>query len=224
MGEKLSLTRPDGKGLRFVTVVDNGTFSIAGRGEYCQRVLVRVNSQGRIREIPMVSKRLGSFIPGLRSDEKGSDRYISVWKGLKEAGVPVVPTVRKKSDNEVLLTDLTKDGSIVYGKHQAMEPELLPQDPASRAVHKAFLEISMDSISEAATSILRKATDKGIQLARDGALDLVVNTDRWYLLALDISKTTFGEYRAEEGNRHNLYDTISWLLSLQGYLRYIHKT
>lgn len=42
--------------------------------------------------------------------------YIEKWNLLRNAGLPVIPTLRESSRETVLLTDLRHDGAEIYGK------------------------------------------------------------------------------------------------------------
>lgn len=78
-----------------------------------------VFSRFRSKEIKLVSKRPANFYytddPLFQNDK--ALLYYQIWFRLKLAHLPVVNTVRISSHDEVMMSDLTADGSVLYDKH-----------------------------------------------------------------------------------------------------------
>lgn len=141
-----------------------------------------------------------------RPDDLG---YSARWAALKEAGFPVVPTLRKTGEGTVLITDVAKDGTEVFGKSlsvllQELE-DSIPEEDAHEASKKdaemlervtrvkAFLELTqgeqLEKIKKQVHEYTQRANEKGILLPVDGQFELLVHPDgTWSLMLLDLDK------------------------------------
>jgi hypothetical protein len=116
------------------------------------------------------------------------------WKLFKEAGLPVVPTLRRSQKGTLLMTDVTADGSEIYGKNLSKKLEQLSVDnKASEETKLAdeFLKIlsgpELDKIKSQLNAYKEIANSKGICLPLDDPFELVVHPDgRWQLVILDL--------------------------------------
>lgn len=221
MPELLHFVRPDGKTSSVVSILKEEIFPTSGI-EGPRKVSVGVYNRGLIRHVSMVTKRPRLFCPSLQDGETPADRFINIWTRLKAADIPVVPTVRKISDAEVAMTDLTRYGSIIYGKHQASNIEALPTDPLSLTIHAAFLRINPSQFEQLTRKIFDNATRNNILLAFDDPLDLVVKPNgSWYLIALDIGGTSFNHSATAKKNIESCGYVMSWLRDLQNSISYL---
>lgn len=198
MSEVLTLTRPDNRTASHATITLGDVFPGQDMAEQPRKALVRVYVGDRFREITMATKRPWCFDQHLPYGQ-GADRFIAIWQTIKAAGIPVVPTLRKVSSDQVVMTDLTRDGSMVFGKHQAHWPELLPNDPASWEIYKNLFRIPRQDIAESMQTIADRATSNQIALPRDQGIDIVVHpTGKWHLIALDIGNSRIRQDRPSE--------------------------
>jgi hypothetical protein len=127
------------------------------------------------------------------------ENFSENWKTYKEAGLPVVPTMRKTDYNTVLMTDLRADNSEIYGKSiirqlkesgderegTAFEPPL--------GVDERFLELThpdnIGAIEAEIDNVVALANEKGIRLPTDDPMELVVNQNGWKMMILDLEET-----------------------------------
>lgn len=155
--------------------------------ERMERICLKIPGKrpDRVRIVKMIVKRINNLTI---SDEEErmpfADIWISKWKTLKAAGIPVVPTIRRVSDTEVAMTDLSADGSGVYGKADITEERI------RRNTDRKLMEIDLNKVIEKTQEIATRANQSGILLAMDDALVLVVHPDgNWEVMALDIGHT-----------------------------------
>lgn len=208
------LEKYNGRKSRNIEIIGGPSFEADGYMgvEECSQVTVRIPGRFSSREIPMVSKEPRCFVSWRFFERNAAGRYVSTWTRLREAGIPVVPTLRKRNNSAVVMTDLTRDGSIIYGRHQAFV--LLPYRHSDFFLknHKPFMALDLDEVKRSAVEVLDTATGQGITLANDGALDLVVNpSGSWYLIALDITRTIFNSRTARLSNQDNLNNFMGYL-------------
>ena len=183
--EKLSLLDVDtGKTLE-LKVIDRK--EVRNTNERTERVLFGVTpgNFGREKRISMIIKRVNNLT--VNDEQKTmplADVWISKWRMLRQAGIPVVTTIRKVSDTEVAMSDLCADGSVVYGKAD-MSGNLQIHRP-----NAILVKIDLDEVQEEAIKIAQKADKADILLAKDDPFVLVVHPDEtWQVIALDIGNT-----------------------------------
>ena len=136
----------------------------------------------RSRSVRLVERRTGN-----------ASTYIEKWQMLKDAGLPVVPTLRMSSRGTLLLTDLTHDGSDLYGKGKWLEMKggVYSYD-AAREGDSEFLRITdHENISEViaeADYLSEYATQSDILLPYDDPCELIVSPDGdWRLCIIDVA-------------------------------------
>jgi hypothetical protein len=160
-------------------------------------VEVKTRFQARVkRGIKERSVRLVSRLRNRHQARSYGIDYVKQWELFKEAGLPVVPTLRtKQEDNEyIYVTDLTADGSEIYGKSvfiKIMEPQgLSVYDFNPKYKLSSFLlKISTEEIKQEAYKIADLATDRSILLPADDPLELVVSPKgKWKLVILDLEQ------------------------------------
>lgn len=130
------------------------------------------------KEIRLVKKDVSGM--DFNEDTTPADEFYRVWRGLKDAGLPVVPSVRKVSSHEVVMTDLTADGSQLYGKNRFMEHRSGPLD-------HLFIQIDPQEIEDKVVQLRKKANQAGIILPPDDPCELLLHPNGTYdLIILDI--------------------------------------
>lgn len=118
--------------------------------------------------------------------------YSEQWKIAKEAGLPVVPTLRKAKNGKVLMTDLTADGSEIFGK--AMEfklnGELDPNFyPRLSVKFLKVMENDQEGIVKKVKDYVDLASTKGIILPVDDPFELILHPDgTWDLVIIDLER------------------------------------
>lgn len=126
---------------------------------------------------------------------EATDRIIEMYSAYKKAGLPIVHTFRKTTEGKVAMTDVTADGSRIYGKavsihHFGSSGEKRSPDP----MDAVFLEFMDDKEAVAAIKIEAEriaslASENGIVLAADDPFELVIHPDKtWNLLCLDLEQ------------------------------------
>lgn len=174
------------------------------------RVRASIIGRGsRIREVSLVQKEIRH--PG------GADEFIKEWQRLKSAGIPTIPTVRKISPSEVVMTDMTLDGGAFFGKSDLWESKVRKERGKAREIDRRFVEIDLKEIEAQGNEIAQQATDHDIALPYDDPFDLLVHPDgTWQLVVLDIDNQSAEGELAE----HNSKAVIGML----GYLKKIKRT
>lgn len=137
------------------------------------------------REMKLVVKTLDRdvFIE-IGSDEVPADKYMEFRQRLVDAGIPTVPSIRKISSNEVAMTDLTADGSGLYGKNRDYQ---LIDEPV--ATDKFFRSLDFTEVFREVREIIDKADKASIVIPQDDPFELLVHPDgTWNLIILDVSQ------------------------------------
>jgi hypothetical protein len=145
------------------------------------------------------------------------ERIIKIWRCFKEAGLPVVPTMRRTEDKTLLVTNLKVNGSEFFGKgywyHRTHNPDIkdLPLTDIERQFLRATEPESMDQIKKLALYYADSATSNQIELPIDDTFELQIHPDgRWELRILDLRRGLVGKEAAviardtlESTNRRN---------------------
>ncbi len=165
-------------------------FLHGGSKEKKDFVSLRVFSPtGNYRDVSMVSKHPG-YVNTIEEDASNADAYCRIWQSLKDLDFPVVPTVRKISPVEIIMTDLNTKNVGLYGKgsYWSMNTELYSPSRFDRS----FTNVSIRKIHNKAHALAVRAAEHGIVLPTDNAYELCVRMDAsWHLLLLDIGRTSF---------------------------------
>lgn len=150
-------------------------------GEKLQRVKGFCNCRGTDIPLSFVSKA-----PRYMSSFKYMDHldpvadYCNTWNSLREAGILVVPILRKVSTTEVMMTDLCLGDGCLYDKFAATTQGQHDRQPMP--IDSVFIQLNFQEIERAAKSIFDRATKAGITLAYDDPLNLVVYPNgNWHL-------------------------------------------
>jgi len=131
-----------------------------------------------------------------------TDEIIQIYYAYKQAKLPVVETFRRSNDGMVVMTDITADGSKVYGKatSQSMNHGK-PREPSP--LDSVFLELIADGsvvkdMHDQALKLAAIAGDHGILLAYDDPFELIIHPDKtWSLVCLDLEQAIL--HRSPEG-------------------------
>lgn len=159
------------------------------------KVDVTIASQNdRERSLPMVVKHL--------SKQQTARGYSQYWASLVSAEITTLPTVRIIGYKDVLITDLTADGSVFYGKDNVYPCFDRFEKGGLTEIDKIFLNINPEEIRARAELMAERATKNGIFLPYDDPFDLLVHPDGgWDVVVLDLVKH---KYRANI-QKYNLY-------------------
>lgn len=149
-----------------------------------------------------------------------SDETLDTWHKLKKVGLPVVPTMRKVHEYTVLMTNLTADGSQLFGKYLAYTDN--PQ--VSKEMIKKFKKIKPIEIKRKVWEMTEICNQNNIELAFDDAFEVLVCPDgSWRLVILDLSAVDIYPNREkdnlEEVNSGNCTFILDALDDLRGSLR-----
>lgn len=195
--------------------------------EKLQKVEGYVNCQGVSVPVSLVSKSpRNTILARHRSKgtlQGGSDSlrdYCYAWEDLKQAQIPVAPTLRIASETEVMMTDFCRRGAVLYDKFAAECQEKHIRQPA--LTDSIFLQLDISEIETEARSILARAREASITLPFDDALNLVVYPQReirwnWDLITLDIGSTLFG--RSAWTNNDCLHNFMGHIKSLRNSIQ-----
>lgn len=123
--------------------------------------------------------------------------YAPVWQSMKDAGLPVVPTVRTTRKKEsVLVTDMKADGSEVYGDGFLVSSYERPRPE----IDKIFIDVTspdkFKNIEQKARGYTEIANAHRIILPTECAYSLHIRPNTsWDLIILDLSYAEAGRER-----------------------------
>jgi len=107
-----------------------------------------------------------------------SEHIVKFWQSSRDAGLPVVPTLRQitmDGEQSLLYTDVKADGSEVYGKalKKVLSSGFPRERPPEPSVDRHFLEITnsenLPDVVTRANEISMLATERGLRLPVDDA-------------------------------------------------------
>ena len=172
------------------------------------RVHARLDKGSQNRRIQLIQKPPVCMEPGPDDGtiEGQADSYLYLWESLRAAEIPTIPTVRKISNEDVIMTDLEANGSVLYDK--LLRDNLMrggkkpPQD-----MNEKFLSINPNHILDSAQEIMERATRSRIELPFDNeALSLLLSpAGNWRLLVVDFEEVILNTPDAKEANISNFY-------------------
>lgn len=126
----------------------------------------------------------------MHEDLSMAQLYYCIWRKLKDAGVPTIPNVRIVDDDNVLITDLTADGSQFFGKAGYIKWLFEDRQPGLSGPEKHFVNVDIDKVARRAREIELLALKHGLVLPSDDPFDLLVHpTGAWEVVVLDIGQT-----------------------------------
>lgn len=162
------------------------------------------------REIRLVRKKI-EVMSGVPEGKTNAQAYFEKWQGIKNSGLPTVPTMRVISNNEVIMTDLTADGSVIYGKHDEKDLTKRTSPPAD----KLFMRINTQAIEVRARQIQKMADKQNITLPTDSdPFVLVVHPNgSWELVVLDVDMARFNDPEARTKNKELVSDFLNGIRS-----------
>lgn len=157
-----------------------------------ERWYLELTKGERTKQISLVKRKI-EIPESVRGKLSSADYLAKIWTSLKEAGIPVVPTLIVLSEDEVAMTDLTADGSSLYGK-DSWGREFVPQE-----TDPVFCTINLEDVRKQAHIFARQAANRFIKLSHDHSLDLLVHPDgSWQTLARDIKNTQLLDSTADQ--------------------------
>lgn len=166
-----------------------------------------------------------------------SKEVVRIWKIFRDLGLPVVPTLRKTSRETLLMTDVTADGSRVYGKgfygllngeNKGIITKNFTHNPE---MDNLFLKITnpirFHLIKKKIEQYLKIAKDNFLIFPSDDPLEIVVHPDgSWDLMMLDLylgkaatedEKNKYSPEEIDKANRRILeyyfFPVIEWIRS-----------
>ena len=176
VGEKFIAIKPGDSSQSTVKLVNRENGRIHPGLHKVVAVVLSKDDDTRGKEISMIRKKVRS-----------ADGYCEYWERLREANIATIPTVRKISENEVLMTDLTKDGSAFYGKDSVFGCFDRFKKNEINILDKYFLAIQPSVLENEIREVSRRADENGIVLPTDDPFDLLIHPDgTWKVLVLDL--------------------------------------
>ncbi len=146
------------------------------------------------------------------SDAESAAEYADYWLKLLYAGIPTIPKVLIIGEKEVLLTDMTSDGSVFYGKDNVNPSFQRYEKNKMTELDAVFLSIDPEEIKAKAEEIIKKANANGIFLPSDDPFDILIHPDgSWEVIVLDLLSKPFSEVL--EGNNSFCVDKIMSFVS-----------
>lgn len=190
------------------------------RPEKIERIAGYVQRGNRIRRVSLVSKSpLFTWNEGYFRGFDPVGEYCFIWEALARNGIPVVPTLRRVSDTEVMMTDLSATGGCLYDKHSALD--LAYQQRRVQPTDAIFKQLDLKKVRQSAQGIIDNATALRITLPEDDPLNLVVYPDtNWRLVVLDIGLTKLLSFTAAKDNADILDGFMYTLQYMQAQIRY----
>jgi hypothetical protein len=187
----------------------------ASAEENTRPVMVRRQYASGEQLVPMVAKDPKYFAPLLMPGQDRAEHYYQIWLSLQEAGIPVVPEVIRYSATTALMTDITTDGSLIYGKHQSFRDFNRPEYQMEQA-RAALARVNIREVRDQAAWVVDMANQRGIGLADDDSLALkMAPTGVWTLMALDITKTRLDLTETWSHNRKNGFTIVDDIEQIQ---------
>jgi len=165
--------------------------SVLRGGAESKRKLELMAGDGFRRRLTMVVKE--TVVNGLSDKEifasgfTHSGHFYYTWMMLKSVGIPTVPTVRIIDDRKVLMTDLTADGSMFFGKATKVT-----DNRANNICEMEFIfsQIDLVPVYEELKRVERIAMRNDIILPIDDPFDLLLHPDgSWEVMVLDLGWT-----------------------------------
>ena len=140
-------------------------------------------------------------------DNENAKGYAEYWLKLIRAGISTIPTVWIVGEKEVLITDMTSDGSVFYGKDNVNPSFQRYEKNKMTELDAVFLSIDPEEIKAKAEEIIKKANANGIFLPSDDPFDILIHPDgSWEVIVLDLLSKPFSEVL--EGNNSFCVDKI----------------
>lgn len=188
LNEIARLHHVDGRS-KFNTIRVVGQEEIPETIDILFKVTGKLTYGARTREVKLISKKSNEDYP------YSAKEYYGKWRKLKNAGLPVTPTMRRVSRKEVAMTDLTANGSCIYDKYKIRRID------KGEPLNRIFLGINTKDILAKAKEVFDKATQHKIALAEDDPLSLVVHPDgKWNIIVLDIDFVKIDYPHAKQSN------------------------
>jgi hypothetical protein len=169
--------------------VTSETFMGSQGSESKWRIAGEVRGKTRSRQVRLIE----------RAFDGAASSYSEKWKQCKDAQLPVVPTLRLTDRDSVVLTDVTADGSQLFGKGLNLDLQMSDDFQRSRLFNlyniPLFRKIYSENREKIEKELLmysRFAWAKGILLPGDDSFELLIKPDgNWQLLLLDLTQIEY---------------------------------
>lgn len=137
------------------------------------------------KEKSLVERRIGSG---------WIDQWIHVWEAFRNAGIPVVKSMRQFGDDKIFMKNLKHDGSEIFGKGYFVLSEAKVEEgplPPLTDMEKKFIQVMETDLPKIETDlkdILERAKAHNLILPWDDPFELIIHPDgRWEIIVLDLS-------------------------------------
>lgn len=188
MGEKINLKPVSGKKLVEVNLLQGEKVQLGLETKYRHEAVIEKGSKKR--KINLFERK---------NEEWQGATYVDKWKMFKDAGFPVVPTLRQTEDGRLFMTDITADGSEIYGKGimKALEDALdsaknpkqkIPEQIKHIELFMKVIEEKFDEIKTKVEEYRKRANEKKLCLPVDDPFEFILHPDgTWELMMLDLN-------------------------------------
>lgn len=165
----------------------------------------------------------GPAVPQLvgfdRSNMNLAQSYTFAADVLRSRGMPIMPTTRMVSNDQVVVSDMMpKDGAIYDIKEQLLTRVFSGKRNGNDALlgtDQLLLQINDKELVRDVLDISERASNNAILLPEDSPYHVVINASgAWKIMILDISKMSIGfdnaslqEYLADYGSNITQYNT-----------------
>jgi hypothetical protein len=133
-----------------------------------------------------------SLIERTPYNEVALNKLLHNWRIARDSGLPVPPTIRLSDRNTILVTDISADGSYIFGKSFTARNINVVAGELEEILEKEnrFFQVwnrDKEEIVLAAHQLALDASNAGVLLPSDDAFELIVKPDQsWKLMILDI--------------------------------------
>jgi hypothetical protein len=134
-----------------------------------------------------------------------SDMMLKVWKRCRQNNIDVVDFMAKTSDGFIIMSNITHDGSQIYGRsllHTIKSDDHGERKRDVNELDKKFINLMQNNhekINQAALKIAEKTASAGIILPSDDPLDLILHPDgSWQIMPLDIENAVLDSAPSNE--------------------------
>lgn len=161
-------------------------------------------------EFSMVLKPL---YQGAIAEEHATD-YFADWNNFTKAGVHTVPLMKIYDEHTILMSDMTADGSVFYGKNMVYACFERFKNGKITDMDRKFLNIDPNDILKEAQRNVEAANKAHLFLPYDDPFDVLVHPDgTWEVVTIDLTRSTSCPYILRNNrqclDKLNMY--ITWM-------------
>jgi hypothetical protein len=221
IGDILYLRRGNGRRPMDVIACDVSYESLGGAFPKHRIEAITVSGGMRERRLRLVTKRAAICNGVIIGDElvtmTDSERYYERWRFLRKNSIPTASSMRVADRWNVVMGDMTIDGSEFFGKEKYHDIGGQISDNIHRShssIERIFLGINPLLIKKEIERIQMKLFGLGVRLPYDDRYDLLVHPDgNWEVLVIDLSllsrvNNVKEELRGLKGEREMMFDRI----------------